>query len=495
VGFERPYDVEWDPYILLKIQQTTPILILEDPLEIYRLYEGNLSSQIPKDIAPIRMTMLSNYYAYMKPKLHDLITIPRGNAYGHQMTIMVISRFKLEQYGYGLTKMMERYGYKIIRVATDWQVKPEILDPKIDIILWTHPKFSKYRDLKGYIPIAELVKMYPQTDMVFFSQSPVFVFDLRGLNVPLIYYHQDIICPRFPINAQGKITHFFYAYYGAYDQMKLYYPVEMNEIKTPPVFMPYGAESSLFPPTSNDAERDIFLGFKGTVDWTWLKDKSPFSTEFTPVYREIYANRKKFLEYAQENCGLVLETRNNGSENEYNDWLVFMKRCVIGINIPGKWGWVNERQFIIPLCGCVLLQWRYPQLTEEGFIDFQNCLLFSSEYELYQKIEWAKHHPTELIEIRNAGERLVRNRHTFRERYNVLQKCLIESLKAHPCNIPIIHRTMAMTEKQRQQTLVKQAKAKLSEDQDHKLWKEWRRMECPKTPHKKFKDWVKERKK
>ena len=422
IGFERPYDIEWDPYILLTIQQTSPILILQEPLEVYRLYSGNLSSLVPREINTNRVNMLCNYYSHIKSKLSQIIQIPRNSAYGHKKTIMVISLFKVEQYGYAIAKLLERDNYTVIRIGTDWL--NEHLDPKLDLNLFKD--YLEYRELKNYFPIIDLLKKYPQTDLIFLSQSPVFVFDLKGINIPLIYYQQDIIFSRFPINAKNHITYFLYAYYGAVEQMYAEFPIEMKSIKNAPIYMSYGAQIELFPSLPLK-KRDIFLGFKGTINWEECESE-PFSLYKTPLYRTIYNNRRRFLDYAKENLGLIIETRNNRSSNEYNEWLEFMRKVTIAINIPGNWGWVNERQYIIPLCGCVLLQWRYPQLIEQGYIDYENCLLFSTEEELKAKVEWAKDHLDELVTIQHKGELLVRTMHTFEKRYELLRGCFPSTL-------------------------------------------------------------------
>jgi len=65
VGFERPLDYEWDPYILLKILQDVPIIGLNKTHEIYNIHTNNLSSQIPPIVYQTRFKELCNYYAFL----------------------------------------------------------------------------------------------------------------------------------------------------------------------------------------------------------------------------------------------------------------------------------------------------------------------------------------------------------------------------------------------------------------------------------------------
>jgi len=366
------------------------------------------------------------------------------------MKIMILGEFCLGKYGWALAQFLESKGYEIVRIAMDW-TKQQV-DPKINFNLYK--KGGLYRSNKRYYPLQKLIDQYP-VDLIFLAQNPCFLFSLRRVKTPIIYYHQDIVCPRMPKDGNKSIKFFLFAYYGAVEQMKFITPIEMRNVKYPPIFMPYGVDPWVFNLTK-EYKRDIFLGFMGTIDWR--PSKYPFLLWNDPVAKEIYGTRVRFIEYALKSCELVYKPRPKDLKDEYKRWILFMHRCNLAINIPGQWGWVNERQFVIPLCGCVLLQWRYPQLTAQGFIDYENCLLFSTEKELSEKIDWAKHNPVKLEQIRIKGKELVLQRHTLEHRFKTIMYC-ITHINGD------------------------------SWEHDQELFVRWHKEEYPKPNFVKFKDW------
>jgi hypothetical protein len=366
------------------------------------------------------------------------------------MRIMILGEFCIGKYGWALARFLEVHGYSIVRIAMDWTKQQ--LDPKI--IFNLYKKAPKYRSNKIYYPLQKLLDQYP-VDIVFLAQNPCFLFTLKRVKTPIIYYHQDLVCPRMPKDGKNLIKYFLFAYYGAIEQMKWIAPIEMRKV-TQSIFMPYAVDPTVF--KESKAERNIFLGFMGTIDWRPSKD--PFLLWHDPVAKEIYGTRVRFIEYAQQHCGLVYKPRPKDSKDEFKKWIQFMHKVVLAINIPGQWGWVNERQFTAPLCGCVLLQWRYPQLTQQGFIDYENCLMFSTEKELSEKIEWAKHHPKKLKQIQLRGKEVVLKWHTLDHRFKSVLYC------------------------------IKNINGNVYEN-DRNLWKKWRKEEYPKDNHLKFETWRK----
>jgi hypothetical protein len=66
VGFERPLDFEWDPYMLLQILQWYPIIGIQKPLEIYNHHANNLSAQIPLMVQETRFMELCRVYTFLQ---------------------------------------------------------------------------------------------------------------------------------------------------------------------------------------------------------------------------------------------------------------------------------------------------------------------------------------------------------------------------------------------------------------------------------------------
>jgi hypothetical protein len=161
----------------------------------------------------------------------------------------------------------------------------------------------------------------------------------------------------------------------------------------------------IYNPELNADNRTIFCGFKGA-----FKVSNP---DNDPAMDGIYINRRKYLEYGRKECGVHIEgfTIN---PNQFDQLIYFLKKCNLALNISGcvgDWGFNNERMLLSAMCGCVILHYWYPTIELDGFMDYENCLIFHNKLELKERIEWARSHPVELESIRLNGYNTVKQRY------------------------------------------------------------------------------------
>jgi hypothetical protein len=318
------------------------------------------------------------------------------------MKTMVIGWFHPSYNSNGIANGLEAIGDKVIRVAADL-ASPNERSGKFDVhaIQFFSRKsmdeakliFYNYRQLS----VAKLVERYP-VDRVLILQNRL-EWHTWDCLCPVYYYYTETCEPSIP---EGPIAGIIGGFVGAIEQLKNAHPYRVSTTKQS--FIPYGYPIQLMPteilPFYN---RPTFVGFMGLLTF------NDNSTD--PSVKYVYQMRKEFLSamqtWAEENH---IEYMIRGHQS-FEDYVYYMQRCKIAINIPGglKNPTCNQRQIEVLGFGCVLLQWEYPELKELGYIDKNNCLTFSSIKELYQKLNWANDHPAELEQIRNNGIQFFKN--------------------------------------------------------------------------------------
>ncbi|MFA5406911.1 MAG: glycosyltransferase [Candidatus Nanoarchaeia archaeon] len=96
----------------------------------------------------------------------------------------------------------------------------------------------------------------------------------------------------------------------------------------------------------------------------------------------------------------------------------------------GNYGYVVSKYFEIPYCGSILIGEKNNGLDELGFVDGENCLLFTKEELInnsYERICGLTQ--KDLAEISEAGAKLIRDKHMLSNRLNYIQKIIKELLE------------------------------------------------------------------
>lgn len=124
-----------------------------------------------------------------------------------------------------------------------------------------------------------------------------------------------------------------------------------------------------------------------------------------------YVNRRSILEWLEKEHGLHLDIFVIGDKmveavNSYS--------CQFNLNIAND---INYRSFETIGCGTLLLTNWNPQYEELGFVDNQNCLMYRTQHDLIEKINFIKNN--DVSNIAKNGMALS-SRHTYTERLNYL---------------------------------------------------------------------------
>ena len=124
-----------------------------------------------------------------------------------------------------------------------------------------------------------------------------------------------------------------------------------------------------------------------------------------------YVNRKPILEWLEQNHGLHLDIFVIGDSmveavNSY--------KCQFNLNIGND---INYRSFETIGCGTLLLTNHNHQYEELGFVDGENCLMYKTQDELVDKINFVKNNNIE--EISNKGLELA-SKNTYNVRVEQL---------------------------------------------------------------------------
>jgi len=311
------------------------------------------------------------------------------------MKILFFGWFIKNRNGDGIVRAFESLGNVVYKVAMDTQLTNELSPHDLHIRSYYGDEiyWSMVRREQRVNCLQILKEKCPEADCVYIYQTSVSM-NTQNIPIPVIYYHHEVLLPCIP---DGRIDMIFYNYHGCKEQLMKIYHDRLWQI--PFIQSTFGMELDRY--TYSDKKRNIFMGFKGAF--------AAYNADNDMAMEGIYINRNRFLKFARNNCECHIEGYIT-NPNEMDELIYFLKQCSIAINISGcigDWGFCNERMFVAMAVGCVLLHHRFPKIESLGLIDFENCLLFSDEFELYEKYEWAKSHPNELEGIRIKGHELV----------------------------------------------------------------------------------------
>ena len=95
---------------------------------------------------------------------------------------------------------------------------------------------------------------------------------------------------------------------------------------------------------------------------------------------------------------------------------------------------VQPKNFEAMAAGCVLLAWRQPALEQQelGFVENENIVLYDSEAELHEKLQWLHENPEKAGAIARAGQHLVSEKHTWACRAAAFPDLLAPDIKIAP---------------------------------------------------------------
>ena len=406
-GFEIPYEYDWDPMMLLMLQTQTRVLVLQEILEQYNMHSNNQSATYENkrgnEIRQFRFDRLIDFFMFQKPRLLPVIRLRQLPP--KTQTILIIGWMHPARMAGGLANAFEQMGYNVIRVAMDNE-PPHALPIKVD---WHIQSLGiqraqlYYRGHKKF-PIKLALANF-RFDWILLVQNTILEYDISDVIAPLYLLYHEGCWDRMFYSRNTQLTGIFWAFYHGRDQLEEQWYEELNACKTEALSL-YASEPSIY--QDRHCPRDIIIGLKGARGYgarnRWLK--------------HVYDDRERFIGFLQSKYPHVFnyEPRSDGPDF-VEKFVVFMNRCVVALNTcPSTDSYINERQFQAITMGCVLLQQRYYELKDQGFLDYVNCLLFDNEAELDLKVQWILSHPNELQLIRDAGLKLVNERHTMRQR-------------------------------------------------------------------------------
>lgn len=151
-------------------------------------------------------------------------------------------------------------------------------------------------------------------------------------------------------------------------------------------------------------------GYDGTTITDLGLDRTIESAFVGRVKNKVYKRRKRFL-LRQEKLGKVQLLRADPGE-PYNRLLNEI-RVFVSADIG-----FNEymiKNFEAMAAGCVLLAWRQPALEQQelGFVENENVVLYDSEAELHERLQWLQDNPEKAGAIARAGQEIVSEQHTW----------------------------------------------------------------------------------
>lgn len=170
-------------------------------------------------------------------------------------------------------------------------------------------------------------------------------------------------------------------------------------------------------------------GYDGTTISDLGLERTIASAFVGRVKNKVYKRRKRFL-LRQEKLGKVQLLRAEPGE-PYNSLLNSI-RVFVSADIG-----FNEymiKNFEAMAAGCVLLAWRQPALEQQelGFVENENVVLYDSEPELHEKLQWLHENPEKTGEIARSGQHLVSEKHTWACRAAAFPDLLAPDIKIAP---------------------------------------------------------------
>ena len=311
--------------------------------------------------------------------------------------IMVVGLMHDRYIAQHYAKCFEQAGHTVIRVACDlynprdsgrhdFHILDFAMKRDANFGMKLHGQLSKFY-------MSEIEQKY-NPDFIFEVQHGI-IIDYKDVDCPVYYHATEPLIPSLPINA--NLQGLFYSWIGGEAELKAGHPFEITNLLFDPYFILLGYDGSIFPLRDQSKPYEIEFGFKGMCEYMDGKSSLDYKV------RHIYDNRLRIIEFARENCNLTFEGHAN-----LEDYLIFMHKVNVALNISGNFGCINDRTFHAMAIGCVLLNFEdpeYPSLKNYGFINKVNCLLFSNEMELINQLIWIRTHPGALEEIREQGRR------------------------------------------------------------------------------------------
>ena len=301
---------------------------------------------------------------------------------------------------------------EVIYFAKDWVSVPSAHDQACN--------YHSIEELKGYkrsMAMKNIVDKYSPDCIIEMSSDGAgdVITDYLNVNVPLFYYFYEPIFPRFPLNADN-LRGIFYPCRDAMEHLDHSHPYEY--IHSSPIYhyLPFGYNPTVFIRDSSIVKK-YDIGFQGC-----LKVKP--EEKRAKHHQHLYDLRERFIAHLENYKNLTVGIREHDTSYLYN---IFVQECRLFLNVGCDYLSSNSRQYHVPAVGTVLLQYRYEGIVDDGFIDRKNCLLFTTEEQMDQQIQWSLTHPVELEQIRLAGMEFAKN-HTYIQRaeemMGEIQQCL-----------------------------------------------------------------------
>jgi Glycosyl transferases group 1 len=334
-------------------------------------------------------------------------------------TVLVVGWFLPDRAAFGFANALEHAGCTVLRASTD-EFPYSRYNIKADWYLMdlSHHQRAEIMAGRERLNVADIfhnlvLKYGDNIDCIILVQNTLVTYDVASsYSKPIYYLFNEMWWVQWPLyNTTSQITGIFYSFYRGKEMLEKSFQSELFHCQFAE-FLPYAVDVSVFYDADTRFEdRPIFCGFKGSLQYG--------------SGLNIYKTRTRLLAYGRDHCGIDISPRSD-DPHYLEKYRKYLQTCQIGINIPGDprdypdAGMINDRQFQIIACGCVLLQYDYPALKDQGFEDRENCLLFTDEKELKCQLVWAKEHPEELHAIRAKGMELVFFNHTYKQRAKII---------------------------------------------------------------------------
>jgi len=303
--------------------------------------------------------------------------------------IAVIGYARKDDFAYRLAIYLREIGAEVSLIAANLEGLAG-MDTKADVTVHLLQFYAKTHNInevvemhetRGVFPMAELLPTLGHPPAVFINIQHDFLLDFAGVEIPVIEYHTEILRPVLPLNARLKAI--FYAYRGGDEILQEARPEQC--IGVPVWYLPYCFMSHDFrlekDPRDRElihwASRKITWGFKGSLSYLG-------GGTFHPWKRAVYESRVKWVQFARR-IGLHFEAPDNPDV-----YWKFMLNTQVAFNVVAADRGANERTFLAPGLGCILLQ--YVATTSKGFVaelglqSGVNCLLFSTKLQLIWRL-------------------------------------------------------------------------------------------------------------
>jgi hypothetical protein len=256
---------------------------------------------------------------------------------------------------------------------------------------------------KEPVLLSDCVSERPDIDVLIIEQS--YLHYINDLSIPVIYKHNEMFSP--PTCWTPDII--LYNNYEMFDFVHQYYPNYHSKIKRFAYSYP-AAEPAYFNPNRKKPIKFVNIGpptdtfDKRRRDFIW-NNMQDFHNKVQACFRD-------------EGLGTDI-TDHDIKPSEYKDLLETSEFVLISNN----WGtYLGRRQCEALAAGCIPVMMVENQdcmrnVTEYGFIDGSNCLMFADLEQLREAARYIEiMTPKEVLDMRTAGMKLLLERHTFEHR-------------------------------------------------------------------------------